>query len=78
MQACQDQCATLTLVCVSVDGMLGSEAEFFIRRLDDFLVASWERRYSVVMGWVRACPSFVILWAILLYVHDSQKINGKV
>ena len=42
------------LVCVSVDGMLGSETEFFIRRLDDFLAASWERPYSVVMGWFRA------------------------
>ena len=29
LQACQDQCATFTPICVSVDGMLGSEAEFF-------------------------------------------------
>ena len=26
LQACQDQCAAFTLLCVSVDGMLGSEA----------------------------------------------------
>jgi len=29
VQACQDRHATFTLLCVSVDGMLGSEAEFF-------------------------------------------------
>jgi len=30
LQACQDQHATFTPLCVSVDGMLGSEAEFFV------------------------------------------------
>ena len=54
LQACQDRHATFTPLCVSVDGILGSEAEFFVRRLGDFLAAKWERPYSVVMGWVRA------------------------
>ena len=59
---------------MSVDGMLGSEAEHFVRRLGDFLVAKWERPYSVVMGWVRAHLSFVFLHAALLCkrVRDSQ------
>ena len=30
LQACQDRRATFTLLCVSVDGMLGSEAEFLL------------------------------------------------
>ena len=50
LQACQDRHATFTPLCVSVDGMLGSEAEFFIKRLGDFLAARWERPYGVVMG----------------------------
>ena len=33
----------ITPLCLSVDGMLGSEAEFFVRRLGDFLAAKWER-----------------------------------
>ena len=37
-----------------MDGMLGLEAEFFVKRLGDFLASRWERSYSVVMGWVRA------------------------
>ena len=72
LQACQDQRATFTPLCVSVDDMLGSEAEFFVKRLGDFLAARWERPYSVVMGWVRARLSFAILPAALLCVCGSR------
>ena len=48
-------------LCVSVDGMLGYEDGFFVKRLSDFLASKWERPYSVVMGWVRAHLSFTIL-----------------
>ena len=72
LQACQDRRATFTPLCVSVDSMLGSEAEFFVRRLGDFLAVKWERPYSVVVGWVRAHLSFAILWASLLCVHGRQ------
>ena len=37
LQACQNHHATFTPICVSVDGMLGSEAEFFVKKLSDFL-----------------------------------------
>jgi len=30
LQACEDQHGMFTPLCVSVDGMLGSEAEFFV------------------------------------------------
>ena len=72
LQACQNQCATFTLLCVSIDGMLGSEAEFFVKRLSDFLAARWERPYSVVMGWVRARLSFAIYRAALLCACGSR------
>ena len=62
----------LCFVHVSVDGMLGSEAEFFVKRMSDFLAAKWERPYSVVSGWVRACLSFAILRAALLCVRGSR------
>jgi len=39
LQACQDRHATFTPLYVSVDGMLGSEAEFFVKRISDFLAA---------------------------------------
>ena len=36
LQGYLDQCTTFTLLYASVDGMLGAEAEFFIKRLGDF------------------------------------------
>ena len=72
LQACQDRRVTFTPLGVSVDGMLCSEAEYFIKRLGDFLAARWERPYSVVMGWVRAHVSFAILQAALLCVRGSR------
>ena len=72
LQACQDRHATFTPLCVSVDGMLGSESEFFVKRLSDFLAAEWERPYSVIIGWVRARLSFAILRAALLCVRGSR------
>ena len=72
LQACQNRRATFTPLCVSVDGMLRSEAEFFAKRLSDFMAAKWERPYSVVMGWMRARLSFAILRAALLCLHGSR------
>ena len=69
MQACQNRHATFTPLCVSVDGMLGSEAVFFVKRFSDFLSAKWERPYN---GWVRARLSFAILRAALLCVRGSR------
>jgi len=52
--------------------MLSSEAEFFVKRMSDFLAAKWERPYSVVTGWVRTSLSFTFLRAALLCVHGSH------
>ena len=47
-------------LCFSIDGMLGTEADSFIRRLADKLSTNWERPYSAVAGWVQSglscCP----------------------
>ena len=55
LQACQDRRAAFTPLCVSVDGLLGKEADFFIHQLCDFLCAKWVRPFSLVMNWIRAC-----------------------
>jgi len=51
-----------------MDGMLCSEAEFFVKRTGDFFTAKWERPYTVVMESVRAHLAFAILQAALLCV----------
>ena len=69
LQACQDRRAAFTPLCVSVDGLLGKETDFFIHRLCDFLCAKWERPFSLVINWIRARLSFAILQATLLCVR---------
>jgi len=70
--ACQSRRATFTPLCVSVDGLLAPEANYFVRRLGDHLSAKWEQPFSVVTGWVRARLSFAILRAALLCVRGSR------
>ena len=70
--ACEERRANFTPLCVSVDGMLGSEADFFFKRLGDHLARKWEKSYSQVMGWVRARLSFAILRATNLCVRGSR------
>ena len=72
LQACQDRRASFTPICVLVDGLLGKEADFFIHHLCDFLCAKWDRPFSLVMTWIRACLSFAILRVTLLCVRGSH------
>ena len=37
-----------------------------------FLCDKWEKPFSIVMNWIRACLSFAILWATLLCVRESR------
>ena len=59
-QACQDQRATFTPLCVSVDGTAGHEATAFLQQITDLLSAKWTMDYGLVMGWIRTRLSFVI------------------
>ena len=77
LQTCQNHHATFTPLCVFADGMLGSEVEFFVKRLSDFLAVRWERPYGVVTGWARACLSFAILRAHCC-VHMAVIPRGEV
>ncbi len=50
--ACQERRAQFTPICFSVDGMWGSEASLFIKRMADQLARKWEKPYSLTMGWL--------------------------
>jgi len=64
--------ASFTPQCFSVDGILGTEARFFLRRLADRLSSKWDRPYSSVMGWVQARLSFAVLQATMICVKGSR------
>ena len=70
--ACEERRALFTPLCFSVDGLMGTEAEVFLKRLGDRLAVKWEKSYSEVMGWVRARLSFAILRASILCLRGSR------
>ena len=71
--ACLARRASFMHLCFSVDGLFGSEADYFLRKLADSLSVKWEKNYSVVMGYVRARLSFAIIRAALLCVRGSRR-----
>ena len=56
----------------SVDGVLGKEAEFFLKHLVEHLAMKWGRSYGAVMSWVRTRLSFAILRVTMLCVRGSR------
>ena len=52
MEACLARHASFTPLCFSIDGMFGTEADFFLCHLAERLSIKLERSYSEVIGWV--------------------------
>ena len=56
-----------TPMCTSVDGLLGREANVFVKRIAERLSRKWDTNYSEVLGWIsRTYLSFSILRATIL------------
>ena len=69
---------TFILLCIFVDELLCSETDF-VKKLSDFLAVKWDRLHNIVIGWVKSCLSFIILYAVLcvhgnLTVYRSLKV----
>ena len=70
--ACEERRGTFTSFCCSIDGLLGHEAEAFLRRLGDCLAVKWERSYSEVMGWIRARLVFTVLRSSIMCLRGAR------
>ena len=64
--------ALITPFVVSVDGVLGHDAQHLMKHLCDLIVMKWEKSHSEVMVWVRARMAFAILCATNLCLHGSR------
>ena len=64
--------ASFTPLVVSVDGVLGREAECFIQLLADKIALKWKKTYAEVAGWIRARLSFAILRATNVCLRGSR------
>ena len=63
--------ASFTPLVVSVDGVLGQEANFFVKLLAQKLAHKWDKSSREVIGWMRARLSFTILRANNLCLRGS-------
>ena len=54
LQHCTDRHRSFTPLVFSVDGLFSSECLAAVRRLSFLLAEKWNRKYSVVCGYVRA------------------------
>ena len=65
--------ASFTPLVVSVDGVRGRGAIFFVKQLTQKLAHKWDKSNSeVVIGWMRARLSFAILRATNLCLRGSR------
>ena len=70
--ACEERHALFTPLCCSVDGMLGGEAEVFVKVIGERLASKWDQSYGEVMGWIRSRLSFAILRSSILCIRGSR------
>ena len=72
LEACSDRRAMFTPLCTSVDGLLGREANVFVKRIAERLSYKWNTNYGQVLGWIRTHLSFSILRATVLCLRGSH------
>ena len=64
--------ACFTPLCFSIDGMLGTKADIFIRRLAYKLSTKLKRPYSAMAGWIHSRLYFGILRATMLCMRGTR------
>ena len=72
LRAVEERRASFTPFVVSLDGVLGHDAQHLMKRLCDQIAMKWEKSHSEVMGWVHARMAFAILRATNLCLGGSR------
>ena len=65
--------ASFTPLICSTEVVLHVEYLAYLKRLACKLAMKWQRKYSVVMGWVRARTQFVIIRAVDLRLCGTRR-----
>ena len=71
-EACNSIHSSFTPLCMTVDGLLAPETNFFLKRLADRLSTKWDRPYSTVIYWIRTRLSFALLRATNLCIRGTR------
>ena len=67
--SCTECCATFTLLCFSVDGLVGVKAACFLKHLGRSLSVTWEHHYGKLIGWLRARLVFALISATIVCIR---------
>ena len=70
--ACSDRRASFTPLCFSIDGLLGCEADVFLKQLANRLFDTWDRSFSDVLWWICLKLAFSLLHAVAACLHGSH------
>ena len=70
--ACSDCRASFTPLCFSVDGLLGCEADVFLKQLANRVFDTWDQSFSDVLCWIRLKLAFSLLRAVVVCLRGSH------
>lgn len=70
--ACEARHANFTPLCMSVDGLLGTEVSSFTNRLADRLAIKWDKSYPDTLFCIRSKFSFAIIRTTNLCIRGSR------
>ena len=68
----EDKHATFTPLCISIDGLMGTELNCFVKRMAQCLAIKWDRPLNTTLYWVRAKLSFSLIRAVNLCIRGSR------
>ncbi len=71
-EACEERHPLFTPFCCSVDGMLGVEAEVFLKIIGERLAVKWDSSYGEMMGWLRSRLSFAVLRSAIVCIRGNR------
>ena len=70
--ACTKHHATFTLLCFSVDGLVGDEAAGFLKHLGRSLSVAWECHYGELIRWLQARLAFALVRVTNVCIRGSR------
>ena len=70
--ACESRHCSFTPLCLTIEGLVGTEMKSFVQRLANRLSTIWDLHYSLTMNWVRTKLSFALLRATNLCVRGTR------
>ena len=70
-KACEARHCYFTPLCLSTDGLMGSELKSLLKCLANHLSTIWELHDSLTINWIRAKLSFALLCATNLCIRGT-------